>query len=392
MSSARAVTTALATTTVTVLPVFLTGGLAVQISAELGFDPAGLGLVVALFFAVSAVVALPTARLVERFGGEVTARAGMLGVAAVLLGVAGLAHSYLWLVAILLCSAWCNVVGQLASNLTLARAIPPRRLGLSFGIKQAGIPLATLLAGAAVPTVALPFGWRWAFVAGAGLALAAFAIAPRGIPGRERAPAVGGESATAALAVLGLAAGLAAASALALGIFLVASAVRAGIDAGTAGLMLTLGSVVGLVVRLLHGWLADRRSGQHIAVVAASLLLGAGGMGLLAVGTAPTLLIGTVLGYGLGWAWPGLLQFAVVRLNPSAPAVATAVVQVGMYGGGFGGPIGFGLIAAHLGFTVAWLVAALAMAAAAGLMVLGRRMLLARPRPRVAVPALATTG
>ena len=30
----------------------------------------------------------------------------------------------------------------------------------------------------------------------------------------------------------------------------------------------------------------------------------------------------TALGFGLGWAWPGLLQFAVVRLNPSAPAAA----------------------------------------------------------------------
>ncbi|HVL83225.1 MAG TPA: MFS transporter, partial [Pseudonocardia sp.] len=141
--------------------------------------------------------------------------------------------------------------------------------------------------------------------------------------------------------------------------------------------VLTLGSVVGLSVRLLHGWLADRRSGGHIAVVAGSLVLGAGGVALLAVpGTVP-LVVGTVLGFGLGWAWPGLLQFAVVRLNPSAPASATSIVQVGVYGGGFSGPVGFGLIAAHLGFPTAWLAAAGAMVLAAGLMVAGRRMLVA---------------
>jgi predicted MFS family arabinose efflux permease len=87
-----------------------------------------------------------------------------------------------------------------------------------------------------------------------------------------------------------------------------------------------------------------------------------------------------VLGFGLGWAWPGLLQFAVARLNPSAPAAATSIVQVGVYGGGFAGPVGFGFIATHLSFPTAWLVGAVAMVMAAGLMVLGRRMLVAHRR------------
>lgn len=386
----RATLAAVSTTTVTVLPVFLTGGLAVQIGDELGFDPAGLGLIVALFFGVSALASLPAGWLVERFGAGVTSRVGVLGSAATMLGVAGFARSYVSFVAILLCSAWCNVLGQLASNLTLARGIPAHRLGLSFGIKQSAIPIATLLAGASVPTIGLTAGWRWAYVAGAALALLALLVGPRQVTGRQVSTATPGERATAALAVLGLAAGLAAAASCALGIFLVASAVDDGVDAGTAGLVLTLGSVVGLSVRLLHGWLADRREGGHVAVVAGSLLLGAGGVALLAVpGTVP-LVAGTVLGYGLGWAWPGLLQFAVVRLNPSAPAAATSIVQVGVYGGGFGGPVGFGLIAAHVGFAAAWLVAAAVMVAAAALMVLGRRMLVAHRTAREAlVPAPA---
>ncbi|MGD9526577.1 MFS transporter [Pseudonocardia sp.] len=389
MSVVRGVVAALATTTVTVLPVFLTGGLAVQIGAELGFDPAGLGLIVALFFGVSALASLPGGWLVERYGPVATSRIGVLGAAATMLCVAAFARSYVSFVAILLCAAWCNVIGQLAANLTLAHAIPPGRLGMSFGIKQCAIPLATLLAGASVPAIALTAGWRWAYVAGAALALAALTVGPRADVGRTRGVVTPGERATAALAVLGLAAGLAAASASALGIFLVASAVDDGVDPGTAGLVLTLGSVIGLAVRLLHGWLADRRSGGHIAVVAGSLLLGGFGVALLAVpGTVP-LLAGTVLGYGLGWAWPGLLQFAVVRLNPSAPAAASAIVQTGVYAGGFGGPVGFGLLAAHTGFTTAWLAAAAVMIGAAGLMVLGRRMLVAHRLAREPVPAAA---
>jgi MFS family permease len=382
----RAAVGAVTTTTVTVLPVFLTGGLAVQISAELGFDPAGLGLVVALFFGVSAIASLPGGWLVERYGSGPTSRVAVFGAALVMTAVATLARSYTGLVVILLCSAWCNVLGQLASNLTLARYVPESRLGLSFGIKQAAIPLATLLAGVAVPAVALTLGWRWAYGIGAALALAALLITPRDTAGREPTPAAPGERATAALSVIGIAAGLAAAASSALGIFLVASAVDRGIDPGLAGLTLTLGSVVGLVLRLLHGWLADRRSGGHIAVVAGSLLLGAGGLALLAVPGTAALVLGTVLGFGLGWAWPGLLQFAVVRLNPSAPAAATSIVQVGVYGGGFMGPVGFGFLAAHLSFPVAWLVGAGTMLVAAVLMLIGRRMLVAHIAARESAP------
>lgn len=93
--------------------------------------------------------------------------------------------------------------GQLASNLTLSRYVPAHRLGLSFGIKQAAIPLATLLAGAAVPAVALTLGWRWAYGIGAVLALAALLISPRDTVGRERTPATPGERATGALSVIG---------------------------------------------------------------------------------------------------------------------------------------------------------------------------------------------
>ena len=134
-------------------------------------------------------------------------------------------------------------------------------------------------------------------------------------------------------------------------------------------------------MRMFHGWWADRREearrherrqgGGHIAVVALSLALGAIGFGLLAVPGSPALIVGTVLAFGLGWAWPGLLQFAVVRLNPSAPAAATSIVQVGVYAGGFAGPIVFGWLAAHASFPVAWSVAAVAMVVTAALMVAG---------------------
>ncbi|WP_433782046.1 MFS transporter [Actinomycetospora sp. CA-101289] len=391
-SALRVGTGAVAITTATVLPVFLLGALSVQVGDELGFDPAALGLVVSAYFGVSALVSLPVGKLVERLGSRTTSRIALVGAAIAMLLTAVVARSYAAVVAIVLAGAWTNVMGQLSTNLTLARAMPAERLGLSFGVKQACVPLATLLAGLAVPAVGLTVGWRWAYVIAAVLALAALAAAPRGAGPESRATDRTADRATTALAVIGVAAGLGAASSTGLSIFLVASAVDQGVAPGLAGLVLTLGSVVAVLVRMLHGWLADRRSGGHVAVVAGSLILGGAGVVLLAVPGSVALIVGTVLGFGLGWSWPGLLQFAVVRLNPAAPAAATAIVQVGVYAGGCLGPLGFGLLATHISFATAWVVAAIAMVIAGAGVLVGRRLLLrhrAAVDDRAAVPAPA---
>ena len=89
-----------------------------------------------------------------------------------------------------------------------------------------------------------------------------------------------------------------------------------------------------------------------------------------------------ILGFGLGWSWPGLMQFAVVRLNPSAPAAASAIVQMGVYAGGFAGPIALGFVAAHSSFDTMWLVSAAIMVMAALLVVIGRRLLVAHREAR----------
>jgi MFS family permease len=383
----RAAASAVSTTTVTVLPVFLVGGLAVQIGNELGFSPAGLGLVVALYFGVSALSSLPSGWLVERYGPRPTSRAAILLASGAMAATGLLAQSYLALVLTLAFSASANALGQLSSNATLARHVPPHRLGLTFGIKQAAIPLATLLAGAAVPAIALTVGWRWAFLLGAALGVSALALAPRGSLPRPETPAGGAtaERANSALVVVAAGAALAAGAATALGVFLVDSAVNRGIDAAVAGTILTLGSVVALTARLLWGWLADRRGGGHLIVVAGLLASGSGGVALLAAPGVPLLVIGTVIGFGLGWSWPGMLQFAVVRLHPSTPAAATSITQSGVYVGGCLGPLGFGLVADR-SYAAAWLAAAAAMLAAAALIMFGRRMLRAHAAARAPAP------
>ncbi|WP_330439548.1 MFS transporter [Micromonospora sp. NBC_00821] len=372
----RASAGAVVTTVACVLPVFLLGGLAVQMGTDLGFSPAGLGLAVSVYFGVSALASVPSGRLVERYGPALVARCGILLAAGSMLAVAAFARSYPVLVGLLALSAAANALGQLASNAALAQHVPARRQGLSFGVKQAAIPVSTLLAGVAVPTIALTAGWRWAFVAAAVAALTTLAAVPRQLPGlARRAGAARAGRATAALVVIGAAATLASGAANSLGTFLVDSAAARGLSPGLAGLTLTLGSAVCVAARVGAGWLADRRETGHVALIAAMLLVGAVGLGLLALTGSVPLMVGVVLGFGLGWAWPGLMNFAVVRLHPQSPAAATSITQTGVYAGGCLGPLSLGPLAAHLGYPAMWTIAAVAMLLAAALMLVGSRLL-----------------
>jgi predicted MFS family arabinose efflux permease len=375
----RAATGALTTTVAVSIPVFLVGGLAVQISDELRFSPAGLGVAVSAYFGASALASIPAGALVERYGSRTVSRYGIGLAAASLLGI-GLAARSLWsLTVIMVIGAGANAAGQLASNTSLARHVPPRRQGLSFGVKQAAIPVSTLLAGAAVPAVALTLGWRWAFVLAAVLACAAIAVVPAEHDEEKRSRVRNADGGTGALVVIGLAATLAAGAANALGTFLVDSAVTRGISPGPAGLALTLGGAVCVVARIAGGWQADLRPDRQVGMIAALLVCGSAGLTLLAVpGTLP-LVIGVVLGFGLGWSWPGLLNFAVVRLHPQAPAAATSITQTGVYAGGCVGPLGLGALAAAAGYPTMWIVAAAAMVGAGVLMLGGNALLRSSP-------------
>lgn len=385
----RAVAAAALSTTVGTLPTMLLGGLAVLVREDLAISRTQLGAAVSVFFASSALWSMPAGRAAERFGAfrSTAAAAVFSGVSVV--AIAALARSWLILVVCLAASGIGNAFAQIGSNLSLARHVPKRLQGLAFGIKQAAIPIGTLLGGLALPLVGLTVGWRWAFAGAGVLAVMAVFATPRDAPspgtGRDRRR---GDAALLGLVVVAVGAALGAGTANAFGTFLVESAVSDGIAAGTAGLMLAAGSAIGIAVRIWLGWSADRRQGGNLRIVTLLLACGAVGFALLAVGGVTALIAGTVLGFGAGWSWPGLLNLAVVRLNPGAPAMATSVTQTGVFAGGAAGPVTFGAVVDAAGYQVAWSSAAAALLVAAGAILLGRRILLA-DRDRREPPARA---
>src|SRR5262245_34203290 len=122
--AARAAAGAAAVTVASVLPVFLVGGVSVQMAHDLRFSPAGLGLAVAAYYAVSAATAVPAGGVVARLGPVVTGRIAVTLAAAVMLAIGGFAHGYPTFVGLLALGAVTNAFGQLSANLLIARALP----------------------------------------------------------------------------------------------------------------------------------------------------------------------------------------------------------------------------------------------------------------------------
>ncbi|SNS89106.1 Predicted arabinose efflux permease, MFS family [Geodermatophilus pulveris] len=381
--AARAVVRAVSVSALGVLPAFLVGALAVQIRADLDVGLGLFGLAAATLFAVSGALARPAGRLVQRLGSRRGA-ALAAALATTSLTVIGLAGSPAALMAGLAVGGLGNAVAQPSANAVVSELVTDARLGVAFGIKQSSIPAATLLGGLAVPGIALVAGWRWAVAGAVALALLLLLASLAGREAGQRAAAAREAAGARApdrglprggLVVLTLGGFLGSAAATPTGVFLVDSAVAAGVGAGAAGLLFAGCSVLGLASRVGYGMFVDRHPARSAYLFIANLLtLGTLGYALMAVGAVPAFVAGGVLAYGAGWAWTGLFHFAVIRDNRGAAASVTGSVQTGLSLGAASGPLLFGVVAEAASYSAAWLTAAALSLAGAVTVRVSRRM------------------
>jgi len=383
-----AVSTALITLTLAMLPGFLGGALAVQIRADIGLSLSGLGAVLGVFFGTAAVASAPAGRLAQRVGWERGIQLAATVAAVTLAGVALVARSLPSTLAVFAVGGIGAALAQPSADLTIARCAPPHRHGFMFGLKHAAVPAATLLGGIAVPTVALTVGWRWAFVIGAVAAGAVALSAPMVTAGTQTGPATVTDAPGARptthlrlLIILAAAVGLGIGATDAMAAFLVSYSVDIGIGEAAAGLMLTVGSGAGMITRLAAGWVIDRHRSADLAAVATMLGLATLGTVIIATGGRAALLIGGLIGFAAGWGWSGLFTFAVVRANPDAPAAASGITQSGKFLGAALGPAAFGVIADRISFTTAWWTTAIALGVAGMIIVYVKGRLTAQTQP-----------
>ena len=351
------------------MPGFLTASLAPRIRSDFGFGNSALGVAIALFYVVSATGSVPAGRLVDRLGagrGKVLAAGFTVSCC---LAVAAFAQSAASLTVLLLLGGVGNALGGPTVSTLLKKEVAVHRQGLAFGAQQSGASLGALLAGLALPAVAIPLGWRYAFVGAAVVTLVAAAGAPRvAAPPAATARPTRPRGLTSVHA-LGVAAVLASAAGVGFVSFLVTYSVDSGMSDGAAGLLLGGVSLMATLGRIGVGLFADRAGQEPLRPVAAMLAASVAGYLLLIAGAPVVIALAALLAGALGWAWPGGLNLAVVQRSPDAPAWAVGVLMTGLFTGAVAGPLAVGLLAEQDLFDAAWIMcAALVLLAALTLM------------------------
>jgi MFS family permease len=359
-----------------VLPGFLTASLAPRIRMDFAFSTVTVGVVVSIVYVVSSLLSTPCGRLVGRIGVLAAMRLGAATTAVSCLAVALFADSAVAIAGIILVGGIGNSMAGPAASALFAREVASHRQGLAFGAQQAGASVGALLAGLALPAVAIPFGWRWAFVAAAVLAVAAAAGAPRG--GDESGAGAGrpGPHKPGFTEVHALALGAALASAASVGFvsFLVLYSVDNGLSELAAGFLLGGVSLAATISRLVLGAMGDREGQDPLRPTALLLGVSVAGYAALVTGEPGLIVAGALVAGWAGWSWPAGLTLAVVRRSPESPAWAVGVMMAGLFAGAVVGPLMVGVLADHVSFTAAWLAcAALALISAVSIGTIARR-------------------
>ncbi|NKX55573.1 MFS transporter [Arthrobacter mobilis] len=374
-----AVTFAVFVTVLTNMPVFLAGALATEIAAKIHAPIYGIGTAIGVYWTAAALASACTSPI-NRILTE-----KQMGVAALVLAVCSLAGSACWIPSWPWLIFWAgaggigNGLGHPSSNHQLSINVPSPWHGLAFGLKQAAVPLAGLAAGASIPLVALPLGWRFAFalmallgvlvLIPATLVRAVSSMAATHRPIRRMDPHC--RRLLVLMAVMTMFAAGSASSAVA---FSVTGALERGIGTGLAGMLLALGSASGAATRVMAGWVVDKGGLLPLPIIRMAIIACAGGLILMAMPSDWSYLAGILLASGIGWGWPGLVHLFVSQVAPHATAGATGIVQTGSYIGSAVGPVLAGLIFSFGNPTTAWVMLATGAAIAAAISIpLGRR-------------------
>lgn len=373
----RLVMLAILIVVVSTQPVFLLGAAFLSIGPEFGFGATGLGLITASFFLAAAVASPPFGRLVQRIGWQTAVRFNAVISGVNLVVIALFAHSLAVFSVLIVIGGLVYGLANPAANLALAEHVDPDRRAMTFGLKHAGIPASTLIAGLAIPVVILNFGWRTAYALAALVSVAVWALTrtappvarPPGSDPRRRVEPMG----TRLLIALALGASMATWGAIALSTYLVAAAVDRGLTEAAAGWLLFAGSAASIVARIGAGYLTDRVGGRGFSSMAVLTGVGVLVFLLLGVSSGMAFVVLVLVAFATGWGWPGLMTYTVVNANAGTAARSSGITQAGIFFGGGAGPIVLGLVVEHWGFDVIWLLVAITLAlATAAILTVGR--------------------
>jgi len=254
-----------------------------------------------------------------------------------------------------------------ASSHLLIKSTPPEKLSFVFSVKQTGVPLGGMIAGATVPSLDILIGWQWAFVcAGIACAFCAWAVQPlRNGLDDDRDPTVKPSLATSFVLPLKLIFSHRTLRKLSYMSFMFSIAQMAlmgylvtflyedlGWSLVAAGGALTVAQAAGVSGRMLWGYVSDRWLGatMMLIVIAVLLVVGALGTALLGPESSPWFLFPVLVIFGSSAiGWNGVFLAEIARQAPKGQAgVATGGTLCITFLGVMVGPPLFGVLASLL--------------------------------------------
>lgn len=386
-TAAPAVSSMLGVTTMTSMSVFTVAVFAPAAAKDIGVEATTIGAFTSIVYLIAMGSGLVSSAMTDRYGAIRVCQATMLFAA---LGMAAFTIATPWaavLAAVLLGMGYGPV--NPVSAQVLMGVSTPRWRPLMFSIKQTGVTLGGLLAGALVPWLVVEMGWRAAALAvGAGAVLLLVAMQPlrQAFDGDRRAVAAPPGLGMAALVRLAFAhralrrlaaVGFAYAGCqVSVGAFFVVYMTEAlGFPLLEAGAVFAVMQGGGIFGRLFWGAVSDRVAPARWVLAGLGLLMAACVIGLTAATADWPFWALAALGAGVGlsnFGWNGVYLAEVARLAPDGRvAEATGSVQFIMYGGVMAVPPLFGAGVVLLGGYTAPFLAVAGLAAAAGLYMTG---------------------
>lgn len=359
---------------------------------DLHLSRAGLGVIASLIPLTGAMTAPFSGTLVDRFGGR---RLSMLLFSSSGLGLLlfALAPNF-WLLAFAAVIAGVAMgTGNPTTNALIATHVARGRQGTIVGVKQTGVQLAAVIVSAAVPVLAVWYGWRSA--AGAVVLLVVLLTAAvlwwippdanSGQIGGPKGPSVPTGSKWAPTWWLAGYAFLLGAGSAAIVTYIPLYAVeQVSFTVPQAGLVATLVAAAAAAARIGWARFAERVQRTTDVMIAIAVLSVAGHVGML-FAEASTLLL-WVAAFVLGAsciAWNGVVMLHVVSHAPTGTAGrVTGRIQFAFTFGMFFSPIVFGVTLDALGaYTAPWLIMAAFCAAGGVLIWRGKAIVVASAAP-----------
>ena len=335
--------------------------MAPAMAQSLNVSPTLIGLYIAVVYAGAMLASLMSGPWVLRWGAIRVSQLGLLVCAAGLVLLAAAPGAVTALVGAFLIGVGYGPITPASSHL-LARTTPPDRVSLVFSIKQTGVPLGGVMAGALVPGLLVLGGTDAALLAVAvgNLVCAVIAQPMREALDADREPGrpLGVASITGPIRLVVSQPQLAqltsfsfvfSAVQMCLATYLVTYLHSAlGYSLVVAGVVLSTAQVGGVVGRVLWGYMADRWLGPRRMLAALSVLMAlcCAITAALQVGGPLVWILVLMAAFGASaTGWNGVFLAEVARLAPAGQAsAATGGALSVTFLGVVLGPVLFGML------------------------------------------------